>query len=117
MKASYARLLNHEYILPHPLFLYDFPVYAEFQIHVEPGDQLQVALDVSACRLIAIEVARLQTTEEVQLCHVFHRPMLMCVDAAFGTRGVVFDEEGQLVDGVGGQLGVVWIGHVILILG
>ena len=121
MKAPYARLLNHEYILPHPLFLHDFPVYAEFQIHVEPGDQLQVALDVSACRLIAIEVARLQTTEEVQLCHVFHRPVLMGVvekleDAVDGTRRVIFDQEGQLVDGVGRKLGVVWVGHVILIL-
>jgi hypothetical protein len=59
VKASYARLLNHEYILPHPLFLDHLPVYAEFQIHVESGDQLQVALDVSAGRLIPIEVARL----------------------------------------------------------
>ena len=79
MKTSYPRLLNHEYIFPHPLFVYHLPVYAEFQIHVEPCDQLQVALDVSPGRLISIEVARLEATEEVQLIHVFHGPMLMCV--------------------------------------
>jgi hypothetical protein len=38
-------------------------------------------------------------------------------DAVDGTRGVVFDQERQLVDGVGRQLGVVWVGHIILILG
>ena len=38
-------------------------------------------------------------------------------DAVDGTRGVVFDQEGQIVDWVGRQLGVVWVGHVILILG
>ena len=38
-------------------------------------------------------------------------------DAVDGTRGVIFDQEGQLVEGVGRKLGVVWVGHVILILG
>lgn len=63
MKASDTRLLNHEKILSDPLFVHNLPVYSELQIHVEPSDQLQVALDVSSGRLIPIEVAWLEATE------------------------------------------------------
>ena len=79
MKASDTRLLNHEKILSDPLFVHNLPVYAELQIHVEASDQLQVALNVSPGHLIPIEIAWLKATEKVQLIHVFHGPVLMCV--------------------------------------